>query len=315
MNEVVPRLLRVEASSFCQLRCPSCPTTKGEIPAVGSGFLRFADFRQLIDLNPSVTRIELSNNGEIFLNPELVSILEYAAEKRVAITVANGANLNNARDEMLEALVRCRVELIACSIDGASQATYATYRVRGDFAAVIANIERINHYKEAYRSQLPRLAWQFVVFGHNEHEIPLARAMAARLGMEFYSKLNWDASFSPVRDAEFVRAQTRQSAITREEYARRHGREYLGQICEQLWEDPQINWDGKLLGCCQNVWGDFGGNAFRDGLVACLASEKLAYARDMLCGRQPPRDDIPCTTCRFYRARRARGDWVVREES
>ena len=66
-HELTPRQLRLEASSFCQLRCPSCPTTTGAIhPTVGSGFLRFDNFRQLIDENPSVTRVELSNYGEFF---------------------------------------------------------------------------------------------------------------------------------------------------------------------------------------------------------------------------------------------------------
>lgn len=38
--------------------------------------------------------------------------------------------------------------------------------------------------------------------------------------------------------------------------------------------NPQINWDGKLLGCCLNFWGDFGGNAFEQGLERILTSEK-----------------------------------------
>jgi len=71
--------IRLEASSRCQLRCPSCPTTSGAIlPAIGSGILKFADFQALLDGNPGLRDIELSNYGEIFLNPELIAILEYA---------------------------------------------------------------------------------------------------------------------------------------------------------------------------------------------------------------------------------------------
>jgi MoaA/NifB/PqqE/SkfB family radical SAM enzyme len=76
------------------------------------------------------------------------------------------------------------VKIVTCSIDGASPETYGIYRVRGDFDAVINNIERINVHKRAHASDLPHLVWQFVVFGHNEHEIPIAREMAERLGME-----------------------------------------------------------------------------------------------------------------------------------
>jgi hypothetical protein len=115
--------------------------------------------------------------------------------------------------------------------------------------------------------------------------------------MEFNAKLSWDAEFSPVRDSERVAAATGTGAANRNEYQRQHGVDYMQHICHQLWDNPQINWNGKVLGCCRNFWGDFGGNAFRDGLEASLNNEKIAYARDMLLGRAPARDDLPCTTC------------------
>jgi MoaA/NifB/PqqE/SkfB family radical SAM enzyme len=204
------------------------------------------------------------------------------------------------------------VKIVTCSIDGASPETYRIYRVRGDFDAVIGNIERINVHKHAQGSDLPHLVWQFVVFGHNEHEIPIAREMADRLGMEFRTKLTWDSKLSPIRDKEFVRAQIGMPA-TREAFEELHGEKYASGICHELWDDPQINWDGKVLGCCRNFWGDFGGNAFSEGLIESLNSEKMAYAREMLSGRKPPRDDIPCTTCENYHAMRARSRFISKD--
>jgi MoaA/NifB/PqqE/SkfB family radical SAM enzyme len=311
---IEPGQIRIEASSACQLRCPSCPTTTGHaLAAIGSGFLKFDDFRKLLESAPAVRRVELSNYGEAFLNPQLLQILEYAQQKDVAISFDNGANLNNAKEEVLEGLVKYRVRVMTCSIDGAAAESYRKYRVRGDFDTVIRNIETINSYKRHYQSELPRLRWQFVVFGHNEHEIPRAREMAAELGMEFRAKLSWDAEFSPIRDREFVREQAGWQAATRDEYEREHERKYGSAICHQLWDDPQINWDGKVLGCCRNFWGDFGGNAFADGLANSINNEKMNYARDMLSGRKPARDDIPCTTCELYIAMRDRGTFIVKD--
>jgi MoaA/NifB/PqqE/SkfB family radical SAM enzyme len=312
-HELIPQQMRLEASSFCQLRCPTCPTTSGAIhPAVGSGFLSLDNFRKLIDKNPSLTRLELSNYGEVLLNPHLLKILEYASSKTVAITFLNGVNLNHVTDELLEGLVKYRVRHIRCSIDGACSKTYRMYRIRGNFDQVIQHIEQINHFKRGYRSEFPQLTWQFVVFGHNEHEIPLAREMAARLGMNFCTKISWDAKFSPIRNSEFVRAQTGERAVTRQEYEQIYGRQYLSSICHQLWDDPQINWDGKNLGCCRNFWGDFGGNAFTDGFRKCFNHEKMHYARTMLRGHKPPRDDIPCSTCEMYLSMRNHSDWIIR---
>jgi MoaA/NifB/PqqE/SkfB family radical SAM enzyme len=313
-RRIAPRCVRIEASSFCQLRCPSCPTTSGHIhPAIGSGFLKFEDFRELLVSNPALEQVEISNYGEVFLNPELLRILEYAHQRGVAISIGNGANLNHVKDEVLEGLVKYRVRVMTCSIDGATPENYRKYRVRGNFDQVISNIETINSFKHRYQSALPKLEWQFVVFGHNEHEIPIAREMAAKLGMEFRTKLTWDAKFSPIRDAEFVRAQTGWRSVTREEYEQEHGEKYLSTTCHQLWDAPQINWDGKVIGCCRNFWGDFGGNAFTDGLMDSINNEKMTYAREMLSGREPARHDIPCTTCEIYIAMRGRSKFIVKD--
>ena len=44
-----------------------------------------------------------------------------------------------------------------------------------------------------------------------------------------------------------------------------------------------------------------------------INNEKMTYARDMLSGRKPARDDIPCSTCDIYIARRSRSKFVVND--
>lgn len=309
--EIRPRQIRLEASSACQLRCPSCPTTsKVTKPVIGTGWLTFNDFRKLVDDSPWVEEIELSNYGEMFLNPQLPQIMEYAHERGLVLTCDNGTNFNYVSEEAVEALARFRFRSITCSIDGASAETYGVYRIGGDFQRVIANIRRLNHYKEHYQSPLPFLTWQFVVFGHNEHELPAARQLARELGMRFYGKLSWDSQVSPIRNGEAVRRELGLDAATREEFREKHGVGYLDDICTQMWNAPQINWDGKVLGCCRNYWGELGGNALTDGLLESINSERMRYARQMLLGQAPERPDVPCTTCGVYIDRKRTGSWI-----
>ncbi len=312
---VKPANIRLEVSTYCQLRCPTCPTTTGETHrGIGAGFLKFADFAKLLDASPWLEEIELSNYGEIFLNPELPQMIEHAHARGVRLTARNGVNLNNATDEMLEALVKFEFQHLRVSLDGASDESYSQYRIRGHFDRVIDNLKKLKAYKKQYDSTLPLLTWQFVVFGHNEHEISKAREMAAELGMEFHLKLNWDDSFSPVQDVEAVRREMESGVASRAEYQEKYGSQYTQYICHQLWDWPQINWNGDVLGCCRNNWGHFGGNVFRDGLEESLNNEQMRYARDMLLGLEEPRDDIPCTTCRLYKNMRA-ADQVLERES
>ena len=309
-TNIHPRRIRLEASTHCQLRCPSCPTTAGLIDeALGKGFLGFEDFRTLVDHNRRVREIELSNYGELLLNPQLVPMLEYAQQKRVVISM-DSVNLNHATPAALDAIVRTGVRFLSVSIDGASQETYAKYRLRGDFGRVIANVREINRLKQTYESSHPELRWQFIVFGHNEHEISAAREMAESLGMSFFLKLSWDEEFSPIVDREHVAREMESTAVTRGEVKATTGSDYGAHICSQLWLNPQINWNGDILGCCRNFWGTFGGNAFRDGLADAINGEEMQYARAMLAGQAPPRDGVPCTTCDIYRDRAEKREWV-----
>ena len=313
---MVPTSLRLETSSACQLRCPSCPTTAGLTHRhLGTGLLRFADFKALLEDNPGLKRVELSNYGEAFLNPELTRMLAFACERGVSLSLNNGVNLNQASEEQLESLVKYRLTGLSCSIDGVTQESYALYRKRGNLATVLRHIESINGYKRLYGSALPHLRWQFIVFGHNEHEIPAAKELAARLDMSIVFKMNWDENFAPLQRPDWVMQETGWQVASRAEHLAQTHQEYKHQICRQLWHTPQINWDGRLLGCCRNFWGDFGANVFEVGLSAALASEKLAYARQMLSGQAAARPDIPCTSCSVYHNRQKYQDWMGPEGS
>ncbi len=304
------RAIRLEASTFCQLACPLCPTPSGRIKAeIGSGFLRFDPFRRLVDDNPWLCEIELSNWGEIFLNPEIEPIIAYAYRRNVALSAWNGANLNHVKEPVLEALARYKFRVITCSIDGVTQESYAVYRRKGNLARVLDNVRKINAYKARWHSPYPKLRWQMIAFRHNAHEVAAARALAAELDMEFQLKANWDPHDPPAADAPPA-SPAAAPADAGPSAASEQGVDLSLDYCGQLWQQPQINFDGRLLGCCVNVWGSFGDNAFDVGLARALGSERLVYAKRMVQGTAPPRDDVPCTQCSIYTARAAAAEWV-----
>lgn len=307
----------LEASTICQLGCTSCPSASGETGKfLGSNFLKYDDFKTIIDSNTCISSIELSNWGEIFLNPELSEIIQYAFNKNVTLTAANGANLNNIDEKIPECLVRYKFRKITVSIDGITQKTYSTYRRNGNLENVLNNIEKINFYKAKYNSFYPLLNWQYIVFGHNVHETDAARKKAQELNMMFLTKLPWDDlymdSFPVLSNESLIRQKSGLGVACRKEYKEKYKSEYQSNCCLKLWKSPQINYDGRLLGCSINYWEDYG-NILEDGLPECLNSKKYLYAKDMLEGKRKEREDIPCSSCKFYKWRKESYKWINRK--
>lgn len=64
----LPKYIRLDASTICQLKCPACYMRKNpDLVKKGCriGNLKFDNFKKLIDDN-ILEKIELSNSGEIF---------------------------------------------------------------------------------------------------------------------------------------------------------------------------------------------------------------------------------------------------------
>jgi MoaA/NifB/PqqE/SkfB family radical SAM enzyme len=279
---------------------------------MGWGSLKFEDFRNLLAENPEIHRVKFDCFGEVFLNKEVVRMLRYGSEQGISFSFSS-ANFNHVSDDMISALVECNVEKVTVAFEGITQETYSIYRKRGKLERIFANIEKVNDCKASHGSELPRMRWLWVVFGHNEHEIPQAKALAKDLDMEFRAKLQWDSSYSPVRNPEQLKAELNWDAASREEYKALNRKDYMNKVCHQLWQSPKINWDGRVLGCCWTQEG-FGGNAFKDGYVEAINSDRITHARGMLLGKVAPREDIPCTRCKLFQDLEKRGKFLSIED-
>jgi MoaA/NifB/PqqE/SkfB family radical SAM enzyme len=300
---LLPKKVRLEASTLCQLKCKSCSFQKNNCGTLRKGYLTFDNFKSFLDNNEFIETIELSNFGEIFLNPDLILILKYAYEKNISLYADNGVNFNTVTDEVIEALVKYSFKRIAVSIDGASQEVYSIYRINGNFNTVINNIRKLNEYKQKYNSQYPELLWQYVLMGHNENDVIKAKKIANELGMQIYFKLTWDKGYVP-ENVEMLKKETGLKYLSREEVFKNEGRPYGNYgLCRLLWNEPQINWDGRLLGCCCVSNDDYGVNVFKIGLKKAINSKKYRYAKEMIQGKvgvPKNKKNIPCVNCNQY---------------
>jgi pyruvate-formate lyase-activating enzyme len=299
MNAIAnPEIIRIDACSKCQLRCIGCGQTNGAFRCVGEPASLNADlFANLLDENPQVKGVELGNMGEALLNPHLPRILEAAYRRGVKTQIMTGLNMNTASDEALESFVKFRVDRIKVSIDGVSDESYRQYRIGGSYEKAMGNLKKLLRIKQDCGSKYPRIRWQFIVFGHNEHEVERAREMAYEMGVELYFKGNSRSNVSPAsKEGEAVANRTKP-----------------GAECLWLWECPSLTPTGDVLGCCKNTRQVLGLNVFADGLRAALNSPAMIRTRRWLANMT---DETPpqCKPCRVARERKDRNEWVTGED-
>ena len=299
MYQFVPESACLESSTICQLKCAGCGFQKGEWDDLGRGYLTFENFKKFCEMNPFIKKIELSNYGEMFLNPDLIDMMYYAKENGIELVCLNGTNFNTVTDEQIHALVDSGFKGILLSIDGASQETYSKYRIGGNFDKVIENVKKLQELKKKAGSQFPKLTWQYILMEHNELEIGKAKEMAKELGIPIKFKYNWDKTYNPVH-REYIKKETGMNELTRAEYISAHKLDPYNSVCEEIFIRPQINWDGRLLGCCNQNYASFDVNVFEVGLIEAIRSPKYNETKKCLMTVHPDKEkygSCPCYDC------------------
>ena len=140
---------------------------------------------------------------------------------------------------------------------------------------------------------------------HNELEVSRAKEIAAELKIPIYFKLTWDRGYQPVH-TEFLRKETGLAELTRDEWETVHQEPYMNFMCKNLIINPQINWDGRLLGCCEVMDAFFDVNVVDDGLEAALKSDKYRKAKKCLLTSHPGEEDFGDCVCYNCSLRRKR---------
>lgn len=127
-----------------------------------------------------------------------------------------------------------------------------------------------------------------------------ARQMARKINAIFSLRFNWKKTYSPVRDSKKVEQLVKKKIVSG---AENRGVNIQKQTSvaygTQFWRQSQINWDGKLLGCCVNHFKDFG-NVFSDGPLNLMEADQYGGIKDVLLGNKFPYEAAPCSLCAVF---------------
>src|SRR6476646_11810591 len=125
----LPISISFEPTTSCNLRCPECPSGLRAFTRP-TGMLQKNFFKETIDqLAPHLSYLVFYFQGEPFLNPDFLNMVQYAVLKK--IYTATSTNAHYLTDAVAKRTVESGLDRLIISIDGTTQGTYQQYRVGG----------------------------------------------------------------------------------------------------------------------------------------------------------------------------------------
>lgn len=247
-----PYILTAEPSSHCNLSCPLCVVGAQKLIRK-QGLLDLEIYRKIIEeLGPYLFEILLFNQGEPFLHPGLTEMVRLARQHKIYTTIStNGHFLQNSA--RLNELIDSQPDVLLISLDGTTPESYAQYRRGGNFQIVLQGIRDLQSMKLEKKSRRPAVFLQFLVTRQNESEIPAARTLAKKLGVDriLFKSLQVE---NAQEAAQFLPQANRFRRYLNKQLQLKRPAEI---ICRRLWRSTVLLSDGRLVPCCFDKNGRF----------------------------------------------------------
>lgn len=288
----MPTAISIEPTTACNLGCPQCPSGLRQFNRP-TGKMSLQQFNTIL---PQISRttgyITLYFQGEPFINKDFTSMIAAATEK--GIYTATSSNAHFLTPETARKTVEAGLKRMIISIDGATQQTYAEYRIDGELDKVIAGTRNILSARKALGVSYPVVVWQFIVFAHNVHEIPAIKKLAKEIGVD---KLQLKtAQIYDFENADKWLPANPAYARYREKEGRIALKAAKKNRCGRFHRNPVLTWNGDMVPCCfdkdavHNL-----GNVHETGLKAVWkGSLRRAFGQKLKQGRT--KIDI-CNNC------------------
>jgi MoaA/NifB/PqqE/SkfB family radical SAM enzyme len=173
----MPLHMQFELTSYCNLKCPACPTGAGELDRGAQAMTPAMFERVWEEAAPYLLTASLWGWGEPLLHPRLGEILRVARRHRVATFLStNGVPLR--QESVREALVEYPVTTLIVAIDGLTDATNQQLRIGARLEPILEGVRKLAALKRQRNARYPVLQMRYIVTRHNEHEVEQVEAFA-----------------------------------------------------------------------------------------------------------------------------------------
>jgi len=244
----LPVSISFEPTTSCNLRCPECPSGLRAFSRP-TGMLEKDFFTQTIDdIHQHLLYLIFYFQGEPYLNPEFLDMVQYASSKN--IYTATSTNAHYLKDINAKKTVESGLDRLIISIDGTTQDIYKQYRVGGDLSKVLEGAKNIIKWRKILKSKTPFVFFQFLVVQHNEHQIEEIKKIAKEIGVDevrFKTAQVYDYENDPNQLIPTIDRFSRYKKNANGSYTPKNK---MANRCWKLWHANVITWDGLVVPCC-----------------------------------------------------------------
>ncbi len=153
-----PFFLQIEPTTKCNFSCVNC--TRNLLQKCRKNRnMSMDEFKQILDMYPSVKRVQLQGLGEPLMNPDIFEMAELCRSRNISVSLTTNGSLLN--EKALNRIAE-NLDKLIISIDGLEEESFGNLRLKGAWETVDKNIRKAVTYRNRVK-----IVFNFVVSAEN----------------------------------------------------------------------------------------------------------------------------------------------------
>ncbi|MFH1744575.1 MAG: radical SAM protein [bacterium] len=240
----LPNAIWIEPTNVCNLKCIMCPNSI--IQNSNPGFMDLNLYKKIIDeAEDFVSYAVLCLSGESLLNKNFPEMVDYA--KRHGIYTYLSTNATLLTPKISRQIIQAGLNWINFSFDGVSREIYEKIRVNADFEKTVDNIINFLKIKKELNADVQAELQIMIMDKKGEDDFKNNKE-------DFFKKfeglpLDGFQVRKPSTWGGFLAGTDKYTPIEYEKSGRY-------SPCSYLWGSLHILWDGRIVACTSDFFGD-----------------------------------------------------------
>jgi len=248
-----PILTMIEPTDRCNLHCPLCHVGSGKLKRLPRN-LSLEEFKIILSRLPDTVRVlQLWNQGEPFMNPHFLDMVQMASDRGYHTITSTNAHFLD-RNGAAQALVDAGLGELVVSLDDIDSDSYSAVRSGGDLPTVLRGMHAIAAAKSEKGSKSPVITAQCLLLKQVEDHLDHVQQVAIDNGAD---RVVWKtAQVGSVEEARETLPENqnlwRYRIIDGELRTKRRW-----EGCLRTWFSTVILCDGSVVPCCFDKDGEY----------------------------------------------------------